>query len=85
VVGQQGRVLFLHSTTLVWVGEGGANEGGDQGGVQRSGNRISGQNQLVDRAENAGGTPSHHRVDVPGVAVNGDRVSHPVLRAKLNA
>jgi hypothetical protein len=73
VVGQMGRVLF-HSPTPVWVCEGGANRGGDRGGVRWSGGRISGQNQLIDRAKNADGTVSHHRVDVPGVAVDGDWV-----------
>jgi hypothetical protein len=58
----------------VLVSEGGANGVGDRGGVRRSGSRVSGQNQPIDGAENAGGAPSHHRVDVPGVTVNGDRV-----------
>jgi hypothetical protein len=84
VVGQQGRVL-LHSTMSVWVGEGGANRGGDRGGVRRSGGRISDQNQAVDGAENVGGTPSHHRVDVPRVAVDGDRVVHKRLGASRRA
>jgi hypothetical protein len=79
VVGQQSRVL-LHSTTPVWVGEGGVN-GGGRGGVRRSVGRISGQNQSVDGAKNADGASSHHRVDVPGVAVDGDRVVHRRLRA----
>jgi hypothetical protein len=34
------------------------------------------QDQPVDGAKNASGVPSHHRVDVPGVAVDGDRVAH---------
>jgi hypothetical protein len=33
VVGQQGRILLFHSTTLVWVSKGGADGGGDRGGV----------------------------------------------------
>jgi hypothetical protein len=73
VVGQQGCVL-LHSAMPVWVGEGGANGGEDWGDVRRSGSRVSCQNQPVDEAENASGVPSHHRVDVPVVVVNGDRV-----------
>jgi hypothetical protein len=71
VVGQQGRVL--HSATPVGVGEGGANGGGDRGRARRS---VSRQDQPVDGAENAGCTVSHHRVDVPGVAVDGNRVVH---------
>jgi hypothetical protein len=59
---------------------GGANRGGDQGGVWRSGGRISGQNKTVDRAENAGHAPSQHQVDVPGVVVDGDRVVHRRLK-----
>jgi hypothetical protein len=54
--------------TPVGVGEGGANGGGDRGGVRRS---VSGQDQSVDRAENADCAVSHHRV-----AVDGDRVVH---------
>jgi hypothetical protein len=75
VVGQEGRVL-LHSASPVWVGESGANGGGDRGGLRWSGSRISCQDQPVDRSKNAGGSPGHHRVDVPGVAVDGDRVVH---------
>jgi hypothetical protein len=67
VVGQQGRIL-LHNTTPVWVDEGSVNRGGDRGGVWRSGSRISGHNQPVDGAENA------------GVVVDGDRVVHRQLR-----
>jgi hypothetical protein len=81
VVGQQGRILFLRSTTPMWVGEGGANGGGDRGGVRRSDSRISVQNQPVYGAKNAGDTLSHHRVDVPRVAVYDDRVVHRRLRA----
>jgi hypothetical protein len=44
VVGQQARVLLLHGPTPVWVNEGGANGGGDWGGVQWSSGRISSQN-----------------------------------------
>jgi hypothetical protein len=65
VIGQEGRIL-LHSASPVWVGESGANGGGDRGSVQWSGNRISCQDQSVDRSKNAGGAPGHHRVDVPG-------------------
>jgi hypothetical protein len=79
VVDQQGHVLLLHSTTPVWVSEGGAN-GEDRGGIQRSG-VISGQNQPIDGAKNIGDAPSHHQVDVPGVEVDGDRVIHRQLRA----
>jgi hypothetical protein len=57
VVGQQGRVL-LHGPTPVWVSEGGANGGGDQGGVQWSSGRISGQDQPFDRPKNTGGATS---------------------------
>ena len=57
VVGQQGRVL-LHGPTPVWVSEGGANGGGDQGGVQWSSGRISGQDQPFDRPKNTGGAAS---------------------------
>jgi hypothetical protein len=63
------------------VGEGGANGGGDQEGVRRSGSHVSHQDQLVDGAENAGCATSHHRVDVPEVAVRGDRVVHRGLDA----
>jgi hypothetical protein len=73
VVGQEGRVLLLHSTTPMWVGEGSAN-GGHRGSVGWSVGRISCQDQPVDGAKNASGAPSHHRVDVSGVAVDGDRV-----------
>jgi hypothetical protein len=75
VVGQQGRVL-LHRPTPVRVSEGGTNGGGDRGGVRWSGGRISCKNQSVDRSKDSGGAPSHHGVDVPGVAVNGDQVVH---------
>jgi hypothetical protein len=76
VVGQEGRVLLLHSASPVWVGESVANGGGDRGGLRWSGSRISCQDQPVDRSKNADGLPGHHRVDVPGVAVDGDRVVH---------
>jgi hypothetical protein len=62
----------------VEVSKGGAN-GGDQGGAQRVGSRVSRQDQLVNAAENVGCAASHHRVDVPGVAVDGDRVVHKRL------
>jgi hypothetical protein len=81
VVGQQGCVL-LHGPTLVLVDEGGANGGGDRGGVRWSSGRISGQDQPVDRPKDTGGAASHHRVNVPGVAVNGDRVVHRRLRRR---
>jgi hypothetical protein len=79
VVGQQGRVL-LHGTTPVRDDEGGANGGGGRGGVRWSCGRISGQDHPVDRPKDTGGAASHHRVDVPGVAVNGDQVVHRRLR-----
>jgi hypothetical protein len=80
VVGQEGRVLLLHSAAPVWVGESGANGGGHQGGVRWSGSRISCQDQPVDRSKNVGSAPGHHRVDVPGVMVDGDQVVHRWLR-----
>ena len=55
------------------IGKGGANRGGDWGGVRRS---VGRQYHPIDRAENAGYVASHHRVDVPGVTVDGDRVVH---------
>jgi hypothetical protein len=79
VVGQQGHVL-LHGPTPVRVSEGGANEGGDRGGVCCSG-RINGHDQSVDWPKDTCGAASQHRVDVSGVAVNGDRVVHRRLRA----
>jgi hypothetical protein len=81
VVGHQGCVLLLHSTMPMWVSEGGSDGGGDRTCVQRSGGRISGQNQPVDGAKNAGCASSHHRLDMLGVAVDGDRVIHMQLRA----
>jgi hypothetical protein len=81
VVGQLGRVLLFHSPTPVWVCEGGANRGGDRGGIQWSGDCISCQNQSIDEAKNADGTLSHHQVDVPEVTVDGDQVIHRRLRA----
>jgi hypothetical protein len=80
VVGQEGRVL-LHSTTPMWVGEGSANGGGHRGSVGWSAGRISCQDQPVDGAKNASDTSSHHRVDVPGVVVDGDRVVYGRLGA----
>jgi hypothetical protein len=80
VVGQEGRVL-LHSSSPVWVGESGANGGGDRGGIRWNGSRINCQDQPVDRPKNASGAPGHHRVDVPGVTVDGDRVVHRWLGA----
>jgi hypothetical protein len=41
-----------------------------------SSGRISSQDQPVDWPNDTGGVASHHRVDVPGVTVNGDRVIH---------
>jgi hypothetical protein len=41
VVGHEGRVLLLHSTTLMWVGEGSANGGGHRASVGWSAGRIS--------------------------------------------
>jgi hypothetical protein len=55
--------------------------GADWGGARRSGSPISRQDQPVDVAENAGYTASNHRVDMPGVAVDGDRVVHKRLGA----
>jgi hypothetical protein len=80
VVGQQGRVLLLYVPTPVQVSEGGANRGGDRGGVRWSSGRISGQDQAVDGPKNTGGATSHHWVNVSGVAVNGDRVVRRRLR-----
>jgi hypothetical protein len=68
VVGQQGRV-FLHIAAPVGVDEGGTNEGGDRGGIRRSGSCVSRQDQSVDGAENAGCVAIHHWVDMPRVAV----------------
>ena len=65
----------------MWVSEGGANGGGDRGGVQWSSGRISGQYQPVNGPKDTCGASSHHRVDVPGFPVNGDRVVHRRLRA----
>jgi hypothetical protein len=76
VVGQEGHVLLLHNASLVWVGVSDANGGGDLGGIRWSGSRISCQDQLVDGSKNTGDAPGHHRVDVPGVAVDGDWVIH---------
>jgi hypothetical protein len=76
MVGQQGRVFLFHSATPMWVDEGGAKGGGDRGCVRRSDSRISCQDQPVDGAANVGGVPSHHWVDMSGVAVDGDQVVH---------
>jgi hypothetical protein len=65
----------------MWVGEGSANGGGHRGSVGWGAGRGSCQDQPVDGAENASGAPSHHRVDVPGVAVDGDRVVYGRLGA----
>jgi hypothetical protein len=65
----------------MWVGEGSANRGGHRGSVEWSAGRSSCQDQPVDGAENASGAPSHHRVDVPRVAVDGDRVIYGRLGA----
>jgi hypothetical protein len=55
--------------------------GGDQGGVWWSSSRISSQNQPVDEPKDTGGALIHHRVDVPMLMVNGDRVVHRRLGA----
>jgi hypothetical protein len=81
VVGQEGRVLLLHSTTPMWVSEGSANGGGHRGCVGWSGGCISNEDQPVDGAKYASGAQSHHRVNMPGVAVDGDRVVHRWLGA----
>jgi hypothetical protein len=81
VVGQQDRVLLLHSPTPMWIGEGGANGGGDRRGARWSSGRISDHNQLIAGPKDTSGALSHHQVDVPRVAVNGDRVVHRWLRA----
>jgi hypothetical protein len=65
----------------MWVGEGSANGGEHQGSIRWSAGCISGQDQPVDVAKNASGAPSHHRVDVPGVTVDGDRVVNGRLGA----
>jgi hypothetical protein len=65
----------------MWVGEGSANGRGHRGSVGWSARRSSCQDQPVDGAENASSAPSHHRVDVPGVAVDGDRVVNGRLGA----
>ena len=59
VVGQQGRVLLLHGLMPVRVSEGGADEGGDRGGIQWISSRIDGQDQPIDRPKNTGGMTSH--------------------------
>jgi hypothetical protein len=74
VVGQHSHILILHSPTPVWVRQGGAYGGGDRGGIRWSSGRIGGQNKPVDRPKDPNGTTSHHRVNVPEVAVNGDQV-----------
>jgi hypothetical protein len=81
VVGQEGRVLLLHSASPVRVGESGANGGGDRGGVRWSGSHIGCQDQPVDGSKNTCGSLGHHRVDVPRVAVDDDRVVHQWLGA----
>jgi hypothetical protein len=81
VVGQEGRVLLLHSSSLVGVGESGVNRGGDRRGIWWGRSRISSQDQPVDRSKNAGGAPGHHRVDVPEITVDGDWVVHRWLGA----
>jgi hypothetical protein len=78
VVGQQGRIL-LHGPTPVGVGEGGANGGGDRGGVRWSSGRVGGQDQPVDRTD-TGDMTSHHGGCVSGVAVNDDGVVHRRLK-----
>jgi hypothetical protein len=80
VVGQQGHVL-LHSATPMGVGKDSANRGGDRVGVWRSGSRVSHQDQPILGAEDVGCAANHHRVYVPGVAMDGDRVVHGRLGA----
>jgi hypothetical protein len=75
VVGQQDHVL-LHSAMPVGVSEGGTNGGGNRGGIGRSGSHVCRQDQPVNRVGNVDYATSHHRVYVPGVAVDGDRVGH---------
>jgi hypothetical protein len=65
----------------MWVSEGSANGGGHRGCVGWSGGCISCEDQPVDGAKYASGVPSHHRVNVPGVTVDGDRVVHRWLGA----
>jgi hypothetical protein len=65
----------------MWVGEGIANGGGHRGSVGSSAGRISCQDQPVDGAKNASGAPSHHRVYVSVIAVDGNRVVYGRLRA----
>jgi hypothetical protein len=81
VVGQEGCVLILHSTTPMWVSEGSANGGGHRGSVGWSAGHIGCQDQPVDGAKNASGASSHHRMDVFEVAVDGDRVVYGRLGA----
>jgi hypothetical protein len=76
VVGQQGRVL-LHSAAPVGVGEDGAN-GGDRGGVRRSGSRVSRQDQPGGERRRRAESPLGGRARV---VVDGDRVVHRQLRA----
>jgi hypothetical protein len=83
VVGQKGRVLLLHDPTPVGVSKGGANGGGDQGGVRWSSGRVSGQDQPVDWLKDVGGATSHHRMNVPRITVNDNRVVHRRFRARL--
>jgi hypothetical protein len=66
----------------VRVSEDSTNGGGDRGGVRWSSGRISGQDQSVDKPKNTSGAVSHHQVNVPGVAVNGDRMVHRRLRGQ---
>jgi hypothetical protein len=80
VVGQQGRIFLLHGPTPVRVGEGGADGGGDRGGIRWCSGRVGGEDQAVDRPKDTGSTLSHQWVSVPGGAVNGDKVGHRWLR-----
>jgi hypothetical protein len=66
-------VLLHHGSTLLGIGEGGANGGGNRGGVRRS---VDRQYQPVDGAKYGGGATSRHGVDVAEVAMDGGRVVH---------
>jgi hypothetical protein len=75
VVAQQGRLL-LHSVMIVGSARAVQTEEGTR--------EASGGLAVVSTAriiqsmgrKNIGGASSHHRVDMPGVAVHGDRVIH---------
>jgi hypothetical protein len=80
VVGQPGRVL-LHSATSVGIGEGSADRGGNQRGIQWSGDDLD---QPVNGADNSGRAASHLRVNVAGVMVDGYRALHRWLGAGMS-